>query len=72
MAGWIAKILIICVLVGTTIGAYGGALYGWFLPKALDKPVSLRDGSPRARTHGYGFYFIGGRTHTGGGYRGGK
>jgi len=70
VAGWILKILIIGVLAVSTIGAYGGAFYGWFLPKALDTPVSLRDGSPRPGTHGR--YFTGGRSHVGGGYRGGK
>jgi hypothetical protein len=32
----------------------------------------LRDGSPKAHARGYGVYFLGGRSHYGGGYRGGK
>ena len=70
MKALVAKFIIIAVLVGVTITAYGGAFHGWFLPKPLEKPVSLRDESVRARTTGHGFYFLG-RSHAGGGYRGG-
>ena len=72
MSGLLSKILIIGLLTAFTVGAYGGCFYGWFLPKPLEKPVSLRDGSARAKTYGYGFYFLGARRHFGGGYRGGK
>ena len=71
MTGLIPKIFIIGLLGWVTWMAYGGAFHGRYLPEPLKKPVSLRDGSQRARTHGTGFYFIG-RTHYGGGYRGGK
>ena len=70
MKALVAKLIIIAILAGVTITAYGGAFYGWFLPKPLEKPVSLRDESVRARTTGHGFYFLG-RSHAGGGYRGG-
>lgn len=60
------------VILGyVTVWAYGNCFYGWGLPEPLSKPVSLRDGSQRAQTHGHGYYFIG-RSHYGGGYRGGK
>jgi hypothetical protein len=71
MKGLGPKIIIIAILAAVTATAYGGAFYGWFLPKPLEKPVSLRDESVRARTAGHGIYFLG-RTHAGGGYRGGK
>jgi len=71
--GLFAKILAGGLLLGMTAVAYGACFHGWFLPDPLKKPVSLRDGSTRAHTHGRGFYFIGaGRSHYGGGYRGGK
>jgi hypothetical protein len=71
--GIVAKVLAGGFLLVMTIMAYGAGFHGWFLPEPLKKPVSLRDGSTRARTHGLGFYFIGaGRGHYGGGYRGGK
>jgi len=68
----LAKILVAGFLVVVTVTAYGAAFNGWFLPRQLDKPISLRDGSTRAQTRGYGFFFLGGRSHYGGGYRGGK
>ena len=71
MKGWISKALVTAILLTATIMAYGAAFNGWFLPKRLDQPVSLRDGSAKAQARGYGAYFIG-RTHYGGGYRGGK
>jgi hypothetical protein len=71
MKALVAKLIIIAILAGVTITSYGGAFHGWFLPKPLEKPVSLRDESVRARTTGLGFYFLG-RSHAGGGYRGGK
>ncbi len=70
MKGFGPKLIIIGILAILTVSAYGGAFHGWFLPKPLEKPVSLRDGSVRARTTGHGFYFLG-RSHAGGGYRGG-
>jgi hypothetical protein len=71
MKGLVAKLIIVAILAAVTVTAYGGAFYGWFLPKPLEKPVSLRDESVRTRTAGHGIYFLG-RTHAGGGYRGGK
>jgi len=68
----LAKILIAGFLGIVTVTAYGAAFHGWFLPRQLDKPVSLRDGSTKAHARGYGVYFLGGRSHYGGGYRGGK
>ncbi len=73
MKNLFAKILASSFLLLMTITAYGACFHGWFLPDPLKKPVSLRDGSTRARSHGRGFYFIGaGRSHYGGGYRGGQ
>jgi hypothetical protein len=69
--GIFSKLVIIAILAAVTIVAYGGCFYGWFLPKPLEKPVSLRDGSTRARGTGYGLYFLG-RRHYGGGYGRGK
>ncbi|MEJ2715994.1 MAG: hypothetical protein P8182_02475 [Deltaproteobacteria bacterium] len=71
MKGILSKLVVIVILAAVTITAYGGCFYGWFLPKPLEKPVSLRDGSTRARTYGYGLYFTG-RRHYGGGYGRGK
>jgi len=68
MKAFIAKVLVISVLGVLTIVGVGGAFYGWFLPEPLKKPVSLRDGSARARG---GMYFAG-RTHYGGGFGAGK
>lgn len=67
MKGIIAKVLVISFLTTMTVVAVGGCFLGWFLPESLKKPVSLRDGSARAR----GMYFVG-RTHYGGGYGAGK
>ncbi|MCA1960644.1 MAG: hypothetical protein LDL33_07600 [Desulfomonile sp.] len=68
MKSVIPKILMISILAVMTIAAIGGCFYGWFLPEPLKKPVSLRDGSARARG---GMYFVG-RTHYGGGFGAGK
>jgi hypothetical protein len=62
------QIVIVAILLSSTVAAWGGCFYGWFLPKNLSQPVSLRDGSHRTSS---GAYFIG-RSHYGGGYRGGK
>jgi hypothetical protein len=67
----ITKVIATGFLVTLTVVAYGGCFKGWFLPKPLASPVSLRDGSTRG-THGRALYFIGGRSHYGGGYSGGK
>ncbi|MFH1113779.1 MAG: hypothetical protein V1792_07645 [Pseudomonadota bacterium] len=73
MKSLLAKIVVSCFLTAMTVTAYGACFHGWFLPDPLKKPVSLRDGSTRNGTHGRVFYFIGGgRSHYGGGYRGGK
>jgi len=68
----IPKLVVTAVLAGITVVAYGGAFHGWFLPKPLEKPISLREGSARVGSGGHGFFFMGGRSHSGGGYRGGK
>jgi hypothetical protein len=66
----IAKIIITSVLLSFTVVGVGGAFYGWFVPKAMKQPVSMRDGSGRNTSH---FWYMGsGRTHTGGGPLGGK
>lgn len=72
MRSIIPRMVVAALLAGITVAAYGGAFHGWFLPRPLEKPVSLREGSARTGTAGRGFFFIGGRTHAGGGYRGGK
>jgi hypothetical protein len=64
------KVFVAALLTGLTVVAYGGAFCGWFLPEPLKKPVSLREGS--VRSGGHRLFFIGGRSHAGGGYRGGK
>ncbi len=71
MKALITRILIVGLLGWVTWIAYGGAFHGRYLAEPLKKSVSLRDGSQRARIHGTGLYFIG-RSHFGGGYRGGK
>jgi hypothetical protein len=72
LKGLISKLLVMSFLTGLTIVAYGACFKGWFLPAELQKPVSLREGSQGPRAAGRGFYFLGGRSHYGGGYRGGK
>ena len=67
----IPKILAASVLLCCTITAYGACFNGWFLPEPLKKPVSLREGSAKT-TRGLGLYWLGLRSHYGGGYRGGK
>jgi len=69
--GLIAKVMVIGLLLSLTVVAYGGCFKGWFLPKPLASPVSLRDGSARG-TGGRSLFFVGGRSHYGGGYHGGK
>lgn len=71
MKAILSKLVVIGVLSALTMAGYGACFHGWFLPKPLDKPVSLRDGSQKARTHGLGYYFLG-RRHYGGGYGRGK
>jgi hypothetical protein len=71
MKAWLVIAVVAGVLTASTVAAVGGGFYGWFLPDPLEKPVSLRDGSSRARGTGLGYYFIG-RSHYGGGFRGGK
>jgi len=68
----IGKLIFGGLLLAATVTAYGAAFHGWFLPDQLEKPVSLRDGSAKAHARGYGLYFLGARSHYGGGYRGGK
>lgn len=72
MKNLLGKLIVGGLLLLATVVAYGAAFQGWFLPSQLTKPVSLRDGSAKAQTRGYGLYFLGGRSHYGGGYRGGK
>jgi hypothetical protein len=69
----VPKIIATGLLLTLTVVAYGGCFKGWFLPKPLASPVSLRDGSTKG-SHGRGLYFLGGfgRSHYGGGYAGGK
>lgn len=62
------KIIMVSVLLVLTVGAYGAAFKGWFLPKPLEKPVSLREGSAGSGRH---MYFLGGRSHLGGSTLGG-
>lgn len=72
MKAIISKLILTGLLGSLTLLAYGAGFHGWFLPSELKKPVSLREGSQTGRAHSRGFYFIGGRSHYGGGYRGGK
>ena len=66
----LAKVIITSVLLSFTVAGVGGAFYGWFVPKGMKQPVSLRDESGRSTTH---FWYLGsGRTHTGGGPSAGK
>ncbi|MEW6137194.1 MAG: hypothetical protein AB1733_03105 [Thermodesulfobacteriota bacterium] len=73
MSGILTKALIVGVLGLFTVAAIGGSFRGWFLPAELKQPVSLKEGSQRPGSHGRALYFLGaGRSHYGGGYRGGK
>jgi len=64
---------VIGLLAAATVVAYGASFHGWLLPADLKKPVSIREGSQRPGGHARPLYFLGGgRTHYGGGYRGGK
>ncbi len=71
MKGLFIKLIILGILTMGTVMAIGGSFKGWYLPEQLEKPVSLRDGSTRSGARALGYYFIG-RSHMGGGYRGGK
>jgi len=71
LKGIIAKILVVGLLGSATALAFGGSFKGWYLPEPLKKPVSLREGSQRTGVHPLAYYFLG-RSHYGGGYRGGK
>ena len=68
----IPRLVVTALLAGFTVAAYGAAFHGWFLPKPFEKPLSLREGSTRTGSGGRALFFIGGRSHYGGGYRGGK
>ncbi|HMK37620.1 MAG TPA: hypothetical protein VK463_21285 [Desulfomonilaceae bacterium] len=72
MKSLVTKVIVTGMLLTLTIGAYGGCFRGWFLPKPLAAPVSLRDGSVRSGSGGRALFFVGGRTHYGGGYSPGK
>ncbi len=72
MKAILTKLLVPLVLVVSTVTAYGACFRGWFLPSPLDKAVSIREGSARTGTGARYLYFLGGRSHFGGGYRGGK
>jgi hypothetical protein len=72
LGSFITRLIVIGLLAAATMIAYGGSFYGWLLPADLKKPVSIREGSQRPGSHGRPLYFLGGRTHYGGGYRGGK
>jgi hypothetical protein len=70
MKDLLARLVIPGILLLVTVTAAGAALRGWFLPSDLRKPVSIREGSA---TGGRTAYWLGtGRSHYGGGYRGGK
>lgn len=71
MKSWLPAIMVSVLLLTATVAAFGGSFYGWFLPKPLKQPVSLREGSASTGGHGRSLYWLG-RTHYGGGYRGGK
>jgi hypothetical protein len=68
---WLPKIVLTVFLLTATAAAFGGSFYGWFLPQPLKQPVSLREGSAGTSAQGRSYYWLG-RTHYGGGYRGGK
>lgn len=72
MRALLPKLVVPVVLVVATVTAYGACFRGWFLPSPLSKPVSIREGSTRTGARAAGLYFLGGRSHYGGGYRGGK
>jgi hypothetical protein len=71
MKGLFVKAIIVGILSLGTVMAFGGSFRGWYLPEQLEKPVSLRDGSTKPGARALGYYFLG-RSHLGGGYRGGK
>lgn len=70
---WIGFLIVMTVLTGGTFGAFVASAAGWGLPGMLEQPVSIREASVRRRGGGHGpIFFFAGRSHYGGGYRGGK
>jgi len=68
----IKLILAATALTAVTGAGYVASSHGWGLPGLLDEPVSIRQesvaGGKRAQYH----YFVGHRSHYGGGLHGGK
>ncbi len=72
MGRLIATIITATAFTGLTAMGAMASVKGWGLPGALEKPVSVRQGS-QSRTGGLGFLYFGAhRRHFGGGFRGGK
>lgn len=72
------KVIFAGLLALGTVGAWTGSALGWGLTGMMNKPVSIRQesaqrGSRSGRGGLYLLYFgTMGRSHYGGGYRGGK
>lgn len=67
------KIIFSALLIGGTGLAWVGSAYGWGLTGMMKKPVSIRQGSAdRGGLRGPYLLYFGSRSHSGGGYRGGK
>jgi hypothetical protein len=70
---WIGFLIVITIFAASTFGALVASAAGWGLPGLLEEPVNVREASVRRRSGlGGPIFFYSGRTHYGGGYRGGK
>lgn len=68
---WVVGLAVFSALTG---GAFMASAQGWGLPGLLEEPVSIRQQSAARRSGGgpMFLYFGTGRSHYGGGFRGGK
>lgn len=69
------RLLFVGILTVGTLGAWMGSARGWGLPRLMKEPVSIRQESVQGSGHrGPRFIYFGGmgRSHHGGGFRGGK
>ncbi len=69
---WIGFMIVLGLLTVGSGGALMASTAGWGLPGALEKPVNIREASRRRGRLGGPVFLYFGRTHYGGGYRGGK
>ncbi|MCK5799074.1 MAG: hypothetical protein KAI47_17900 [Deltaproteobacteria bacterium] len=70
---WLGFIIAMVAFVGLTGFSFAASVTGWGLPGLLEKPVSIRQGSPGGpRRGGTAFFYFSTRRHRGGGYGHGK